>query len=160
MNLSEQTQYLQSFIGMDISTIPNIKEIYQMLIDCVVEHNHLYYLKNTPIISDFEYDQLFSLLQKIELDYPEIISSNSPTQALIGQVSDGFQKAEHKTPLLSLENSYNAEDLKKFDERIQKLLIKEGIYEYYYGVEPKYDGLSVELIYEAGKFKQAITRGD
>ena len=160
MNLSEQTQYLQTFLQTDLSTIPNVKEVYQMLIDCLVEHNHLYYLKNAPIISDFDYDQLFSLLKKIETEYPQIISSNSPTQGLIGQISDGFKKAEHKTPLLSLENSYNAEDLKIFDERIQKILMKEGVYEYYYGVEPKYDGLSVELIYEEGIFKQAITRGD
>ena len=161
MTLSEQTQYLQTFINTpDLSKLPNIGEIYQELIDCITEHNRRYYLQNAPIISDFEYDQLFNFLKKIESEFPQLITSNSPTQALIWQVSEWFEKADHKTPLLSLENSYNTEDLKEFDERIQKWLTKEWIYKYFYIVEPKYDGLSVELIYKDGKFKQAITRGD
>ena len=161
MTLSEQTQYLQTFINTpDLSKLPNIGEIYQELIDCITEHNRRYYLQNAPIISDFEYDQLFNFLKRIESEFPQMITSNSPTQALIWQVSEWFEKADHKTPLLSLENSYNTEDLKEFDERIQKTLTKEWIYKYFYIVEPKYDGLSVELIYKDWKFKQAITRGD
>ena len=161
MTLSEQTQYLQKFINTpDLSKLQNIGEIYQELIDCITEHNRRYYLQNAPIISDFEYDQLFNFLKRIESEFPELITSNSPTQALIWQVSEWFEKADHKTPLLSLENSYNTEDLKEFDERIQKALTKEWVYKYFYIVEPKYDGLSVELIYKDGKFKQAITRGD
>ena len=161
MTLSEQTQYLQTFINTtDLTKIQNIGEIYQELIDCITEHNRRYYLQNAPIISDFEYDQLFNFLKRIESEFPQLITSNSPTQALIWQVSEWFEKAEHKTPLLSLENSYNTEDLKDFDERIQKALTKEWIYKYFYIVEPKYDGLSVELIYKDWNFKQAITRGD
>ena len=161
MTLSEQTQYLQTFINNpDLTKLENIGEIYQQLIDCITEHNRRYYLQNAPIISDYEYDQLFNFLKRIESEFPQLISSNSPTQVLIWQVSEWFEKAEHKTPLLSLENSYNTEDLKEFDERIQKALTKEWIYKYFYIVEPKYDGLSVELIYEDWKFKQAITRGD
>lgn len=161
MTLSEQTQYLQKLINTDdLNKLQNIGEIYQELIDCITEHNRRYYLQNAPIISDFEYDQLFNFLKRIESEFPELITSNSPTQALIWQVSEWFEKADHKTPLLSLENSYNTEDLKEFDERIQKWLTKEWIYKYFYIVEPKYDGLSVELIYKDGKFKQAITRGD
>ena len=161
MTLSEQTQYLQKFINTaDLTKLVNVGEIYQQLIDCITEHNRRYYLQNAPIISDFEYDKLFDFLKKIESEFPQLISSNSPTQALIWQVSEWFEKAEHKTPLLSLENSYNTEDLKDFDERIQKALTKEWIYKYFYIVEPKYDWLSVELIYKDWKFKQAITRGD
>ena len=161
MTLSEQTQYLQTFINTpDLSKLPNIGEIYQELIDCITEHNRRYYLQNAPIISDFEYDQLFNFLKRIESEFPHLITSNSPTQALIWQVSEWFEKADHKTPLLSLENSYNTEDLREFDERIQKALTKEWVYKYFYVVEPKYDGLSVELIYKDWKFKQAITRGD
>lgn len=161
MTLSEQTQYLQTFINTpDLSKLPNIGEIYQELIDCITEHNRRYYLQNAPIISDFEYDQLFNFLKRIESEFPQLITSNSPTQALIGQVSEWFEKADHKTPLLSLENSYNTEDLREFDERIQKALTKEWVYKYFYVVEPKYDGLSVELIYKDWKFKQAITRWD
>ena len=161
MTLSEQTQYLQTFINTsDLSKLSNIGEIYQELIDCITEHNRRYYLQNAPIISDFEYDKLFDFLKRIESEFPQLITSNSPTQALIWQVSEWFEKAEHKTPLLSLENSYNTEDLKDFDERIQKALTKEWIYKYFYVVEPKYDGLSVELIYRDWNFKQAITRWD
>ena len=83
MTLSEQTQYLKTFINTDLAKIENIGEIYQELIDCITEHNRRYYLQNTPIISDFEYDQLFDFLKKIESEFPQLITSNSPTQALI-----------------------------------------------------------------------------
>ena len=84
MTLSEQTQYLQKFINTpDLSKLPNIGEIYQELIDCITEHNRRYYLQNAPIISDFEYDQLFNFLKRIESEFPQLITSNSPTQALI-----------------------------------------------------------------------------
>ncbi len=161
MTLSEQTQYLQTFLSIaDLNTINDIDKVYQELIDCITEHNRRYYLQNSPIISDVEYDQLFDLLKRIERDFPQLISSNSPTQALIWQVSEWFDKSDHKTPLLSLENSYNTKDLQEFDDRIQKALTKEWIYRYFYSVEPKYDWLSVELVYENWNFKQAITRWD
>jgi DNA ligase (NAD+) len=84
MTLSEQTQYLQKFINTpDLSKLSNIGEIYQELIDCITEHNRRYYLQNAPIISDFEYDQLFNFLKRIESEFPQLITSNSPTQALI-----------------------------------------------------------------------------
>ena len=84
MTLSEQTQHLQTFINNpDLSKIENIGEIYQQLIDCITEHNRRYYLQNAPIISDYEYDQLFNFLKRIESEFPQLISSNSPTQILI-----------------------------------------------------------------------------
>jgi DNA ligase (NAD+) len=84
MTLSEQTQYLQTFLNItDLTKLQNIGEIYQEFIDCITEHNRRYYLQNTPIISDFEYDQLFNFLKRIESEFPQLISSNSPTQALI-----------------------------------------------------------------------------
>ena len=84
MTLSEQTQYLQSLISTeDLSKIDNISGIYQELIDCITEHNRRYYLQNAPIISDVEYDQLFSFLKRIESEFPQLITSNSPTQALV-----------------------------------------------------------------------------
>jgi DNA ligase (NAD+) len=84
MTLSEQTQYLQKLINTpDLSKLQNIGEIYQELIDCITEHNRRYYLQNAPIISDFEYDQLFNFLKRIESEFPQLITSNSPTQALI-----------------------------------------------------------------------------
>ena len=84
MTLSEQTHYLQKLINTDdLNKLQNIGEIYQELIDCVTEHNRRYYLQNAPIISDFEYDQLFNFLKRIEAEFPQLITSNSPTQALI-----------------------------------------------------------------------------
>ncbi|MDR0650770.1 MAG: NAD-dependent DNA ligase LigA [Candidatus Peribacteria bacterium] len=161
MSLSEQTQQLQKLSTTShLTELPSIKDLYQTLIDALTEHNHLYYVQETPIISDTEYDQLFDFLKRIEEEFPYLISSNSPTQSLIGQVADEFKKADHKVPLLSLENSYNASDLFDFDERVKKILNKQGISDYQYRVEPKYDGVSVELIYQEGELIKAITRGD
>ena len=84
MTLSEQTQYLQSLMSTEnLSKLENISDIYQKLIDCITEHNRRYYLQNAPIISDVEYDQLFSFLKRIESEFPQLITSNSPTQARI-----------------------------------------------------------------------------
>lgn len=173
MNLSETTQAIQSFIEThpDISKLneKEVSDFYIQLIDCLVDHNHQYYIEAQPIISDKEYDELFDYLKKIEEHFPQLITSNSPTQGLIGQVSEWFEKAEHTTKLISLENTYNAKDLEERNERAKKLLYKssdiiwnpqEKSSEILYTIEPKFDGLSVELIYKKWEFKQAITRGD
>ncbi|NOZ44081.1 MAG: hypothetical protein GXP45_02895 [bacterium] len=87
MSLSQDTQKLQNFIHQHHHTWESdflkIKNIYQKLVDCITDHNHLYYIKSQPIISDQEYDELFSYLKKIEEYYPQLISSNSPTQGLV-----------------------------------------------------------------------------
>jgi DNA ligase (NAD+) len=161
MSLFEQTQRLQDLSTTShLSELPVIKDLYQTLIDTLTEHNHLYYVKGAPIISDAEYDQLFDFLERIEEEFPYLISSNSPTQSLIGQIADGFSKANHKVPLLSLENSYSADDLFDFDERVKRILNKYDIGTCQYRIEPKYDGVSVELIYQEGILTKAITRGD
>ena len=131
VNLSESTQYLQSFT----KKVPNpehipdseLKTIYQLFIDTLTDHNHLYYIEAKPIISDAEYDELFAYLKAMEEYFPTIISSTSPTQGLVGQLSDGFKKAVHQIPLLSLENSYNAEDIREWAVRVAKLAEKKGI---------------------------------
>ncbi|MFA6255624.1 MAG: NAD-dependent DNA ligase LigA [Candidatus Absconditabacterales bacterium] len=131
LNLSEQTKHIQSFIQHHpkISGInpKELSDFYIQLIDCLVDHNHQYYIENKPIISDKEYDELFDYLKKIEEVHPEIITSNSPTQGLIGQVSEGFKQAQHESKLMSLENTYNAKDLEERDERIHKILEKNTI---------------------------------
>lgn len=145
-------------------TIENIWNFYQELIDIVLEHNNLYYWKSSPIISDQEYDELFSYLRKIEEQYPYLISSTSPTQSLQDQleVQTEFQKAKHLFPMISLENSYNTDDIIERTERAEKILLKEEeeIKEVNFIFEPKFDGISIELIYKDWKFSQAITRGD
>jgi DNA ligase (NAD+) len=166
MNISEQTKTIQSFIQThpqvsSISDSDELHKFYTDLIDCLVDHNHLYYVESTSIISDKEYDDLFAYLKKIEELHPEIISSNSPTQGLIGQVSEGFSQAKHTVKLASLENTYNAEDINDRGDRIKKIVEKEKISpNISYIIEPKFDGISVELIYKAWRLDQAITRGD
>jgi len=164
MTLLENTYKVQTFIqhhpNINHISIKEISDFYFQLIDCVVDHNHLYYVENKPILSDKEYDQLFDYLKKIEETHPEIITSNSPTQQLVGQVSEWFKSAQHKVKLLSLENSYNAEDLKQRDERIKKILEKNWNPDCTYIIEPKFDWISVELNYHEWKLFKAITRGD
>ena len=165
MTLIDLTRKLQNYIhdNPEPSKISDveIKKIYQDLIDCLWDHNHLYYIDSAPIISDFEYDQLFAYLKKIEEDFPYLISWNSPTQKLVNQIQDWFNKWTHKAPLLSLENSYNATDLIERAERAKKVWEKEWIdTNFRYLVEPKFDWLSIELIYEDWIFVQGITRWD
>ena len=165
MMVSEQTKEIQWFIKQHPNpgnvSEKDIHNFYIQLIDCLVDHNHLYYIENKPIISDKEYDEFFDYLKNIEEHFPQIITSNSPTQSLMGQISEWFNQAQHRIKLLSLENTYNAKDLEERDERIHKILIKQDIdNKISYNIEPKFDGLSVELIYKKWVFTQAITRGD
>lgn len=92
MSLAEQTKKIQSFIKAhhDVGKLheKEVSDFYNTLIDCIIDHNHLYYIENKPIISDKEYDELFDYLKKIEEHFPQLITSNSPTQTLVGQVSE------------------------------------------------------------------------
>ncbi len=159
MSIIERTAYCQKFIKSNpvLSTIAfdTIAHFYNGLIDCIIDHNHLYYIEAEPIVSDKEYDDLYSYLLAVENTFPQLISQNSPTQQLINQIAEWFEKASHAIPLLSLENSYNAHDLLSFDEFIVKRTPQID-----YLVQPKFDGISAEIIYKDGKFHQAITRGD
>lgn len=176
MTLWEDTIKLQNYIKVN-NTLENkpekeISDIYQQLIDCITDHNHLYYIENNPTISDKEYDLLFDYIKKIEEYFPHLISWNSPTQTLIGQIAEWFNQAQHTTKLLSLENTYNAQDLLDRDERVRKNLTKQVILSenspsweitndiIIYSIEPKFDWISVELIYKNWELKQAITRWD
>ncbi len=118
-------------------------------------HNYKYYVENNPEISDYEYDQLLKKLEKLEDEYPDLITSDSPTQRVGGEPLDEFQTVEHKIPMLSLANTYNEQELIDFDERVQKNV---GRVEYV--VEPKIDGAGIALYYENGVFVRGATRGD
>lgn len=139
------------------------KSDYQNLIQTIQYHNNLYYNQSTSEISDMEYDRLFAELKNIETLHPEWIDPNSPAQTLQSQsiVQSEFKKAKHSTPLLSLENTYNAEDIQDRNESITRTLSKWWFStDLQFTIEPKYDGISVELIYKNGVFHQAITRWD
>jgi len=118
-------------------------------------HNYKYYVKNDPVISDYEFDQLLKKLEKLELEYPDLIAPDSPTQRVGGEPVDGFTNVKHKIPMLSLDNTYNYDELKEFDERIKKNIGKVE-----YVVEPKIDGIGVALLYENGILVRGATRGD
>ncbi|MBS8121976.1 NAD-dependent DNA ligase LigA [Candidatus Vampirococcus lugosii] len=144
----------QKFLNCDY--IENTFDYYQNLIEVLIYHNNLYYIYNTPSISDYQYDLLFDLLKKIEKENQDIISPNSPTQRLVGQIQNSYKTYNHDFPMLSLENAYDTKDLFEKDKFIKKRLNTE----FNYSLEPKFDGSSVELIYKNGVFEKAITRGD
>ena len=120
-------------------------------------HEHLYYVLDQPEISDTEYDTLMRELQKIETEYPELATPDSPTRRVGGKAREGFQKIAHSSPMLSLDNALDADELKAFDARVRELL---GSQPYRYVAELKMDGLSMAARYQGGSFTQAITRGD
>ena len=119
------------------------------------DHNYRYYVENKPIISDYEFDQLLKKLEKLEIEFPDLITPDSPTQRVGGKPLDSFETVEHKVPMLSLANTYNNEELQEFDERVKK-----SVGEVEYVVEPKIDGAGVALLYENGIFIRGATRGD
>ena len=119
-------------------------------------HNHAYYVNDLPVISDFEFDKLLVELQQLEDINPDFFDPNSPTQRVGGTVSDGFKTVKHNYRMLSLGNTYSAEDLHNFDARLRKLSDQD----FEYVCELKYDGVSISLTYENGELVQALTRGD
>jgi DNA ligase (NAD+) len=131
---------------------------YEELKKLIEHHNDLYHRQDKPEISDAQFDQLFRELQDLENKHPELQTSDSPTLRVGGSVLDYFSKVNHKSPMLSLSNSFSPEDLTDFDTRVKKFLKSESAIEYY--CEPKFDGLALEVIYENGILVQAITRGD
>jgi len=102
------------------------KEDINSIRSLIKYHEWRYYVKNDPVISDFEYDSLFKSLEELEKDFPELIEEDSPTQRISSDLISDFNNVEHLTPMLSLDNSYNGEDLRKFDEQIHKLTGIEG----------------------------------
>lgn len=125
--------------------------------DVLRYHDWKYYVQAEPSISDIEYDKLFKALKDIEAKHPELVTPDSPTQRVAQVLTSDFQTVEHTVPMLSLSNSYNADDLFAFDESVKKLSNREDIQ---YAVEPKYDGASIALIYENDKLTRAATRGN
>ncbi len=123
-------------------------------------HNYSYHVLDRPEISDREYDRLFDELLALEREHPELKDSTSPTERVGGEPLLSFKKVTRQTPMLSLQNSYNPEDILAFDQRAKKQLgLEEGTKIGYY-CEPKIDGLSIELVYERGTLVRALTRGD
>lgn len=120
-------------------------------------HEYLYYALDRPEISDAEYDRLFRELKELEEEHPELASPDSPTQRVGGVVLEGFPTVEHRAPMLSLDSSDDVADFERFDRRLREHLDVEQVA---YVVDPKFDGASIELVYEDGLLTTAATRGD
>jgi DNA ligase (NAD+) len=120
-------------------------------------HEHRYYILNDTLISDYEYDQLYKALEKIEKENPSLITADSPTQRVATGLTKDFPAAFHLVPMLSLDNSYNNEDLVDFDRKAKELT---GLKQIEYSVEPKFDGASISLLYENDMLVRGATRGD
>ena len=136
------------------------KEEVALLRNKIHGHDYLYYVKDSPEIPDREYDSLYHRLKEIEGKYPECVTTDSPTQRVGGKVDERFRKVVHPVPMLSLDNTFNVDEVRAFHQRVVKALpdIEESSIEYV--VELKFDGLAVALTYENGKLVQGATRGD
>ena len=121
-------------------------------------HNRRYYVEDAPVISDAEYDALYSELEGLEAEHPELVTADSPTQRVGGEPLEGFEEVRHTVPMLSLSNARKTEELLEWDARVRRLLGP--------GEEPRYvtelkiDGLAVSLRYEDGRFVRGATRGN
>lgn len=133
------------------------RERIEKLREEIRRHDRAYYVQDRPVIADAEYDRLLRELQELERTHPDLLTPDSPTQRVGGVPLDRFETVEHDAPMLSLDSSQDEAALRRFDERIRQFLGDEAIA---YIVEPKLDGLSIELVYEDGAFLRAATRGD
>ena len=121
------------------------------------DHSYRYYVLDRPEISDTEYDRLFTELKDLESAHPELVTHDSPTQRVGGAVAEGFASVQHRVAMLSLDNAYNADEIREFEARLQRALPGESLT---YVCEPKVDGLGVALMYERGILVRGATRGD
>src|SRR5208282_4866194 len=119
-------------------------------------HEHLYYVLDAPEISDAEYDRMMRELQSLEEAHPELVTPDSPTKRVGGKPREGFAKVAHSSPMLSLDNTYNEEELRDWERRVHELTGRSDVA---YVCELKLDGMSLALIYEEGKLVRGVTRG-
>ena len=135
-----------------------IEQEIEQLRDELRHHEHLYYVMDSPVLTDAQYDALMNRLKALETERPELITQDSPTQRVGGKPAEGFGKVAHSRPMLSLDNAYNDEDLKAWDARVRGGLASSD--EVAYTCELKLDGLSLALHYRGGKLERGLTRGD
>lgn len=134
----------------------NVAEL-QLLRNIIRFHEYRYYIAADPLISDYEFDQLFAQLKQTEAAFPELITPDSPTRRVAQGLTKNFPSVQHLAPMLSLENSYNEGDLINWDRKVRELAGEENIR---YSIEPKFDGASISLIYENDVLVRGATRGN
>ncbi|HRI22056.1 MAG TPA: NAD-dependent DNA ligase LigA, partial [Panacibacter sp.] len=157
MYKTEETKQLQSVttgflqqLHFEPADIDHLRNVLRF-------HEYRYYVLNDPLIADYEYDQLYKQLEHLEQEHPELITTDSPTRRVGSSLNASFITVPHLVPMLSLDNSYNAEDLLDFDRKARELT---GLDIIEYCVEPKFDGASISLIYENDILVRGATRGD
>jgi DNA ligase (NAD+) len=153
MYTNEQTRDLQLLTKQLLESAPSVGQLR----DILRFHEYRYYIANDPLISDVEYDTLYKALEKLEKDTPALITSDSPTQRVGNSLNKEFVTVAHLVPMLSLENSYNPQDLVDWDKRVRGLIDATQID---YSAEPKFDGASISVIYEKDMLVRGATRGD
>lgn len=121
------------------------------------KHNRLYYVDNSPVITDAEYDKLYSELLHLEAEYPEFAIEDSPTKRVGSDLAGNFKAVRHISPMLSMDNTYSHDQIRDFDKRVKKILAAQDVE---YAAELKIDGVSVNMLYENGRFLSGATRGD
>ena len=140
-----------------MATTQSIKKEIEVLREEIRRHEELYYVNDNPEISDAEYDELLRRLNRIEEQYPELITSDSPTQRVGGRPVKDFPEVVHRRPMLSLDNTYNIDELRAFDQRCKRLAETRQLE---YVAELKIDGVSISLVYEDQILVRGVTRGD
>ncbi|HSM69835.1 MAG TPA: NAD-dependent DNA ligase LigA, partial [Xanthomonadales bacterium] len=123
----------------------------------IEHHDYLYFVEDAPVIPDAEYDRLMRELQALEQAYPDLVTSDSPTQRVGGAPAAGFEEVVHSRAMLSLANAFDEQEVRQFDERVRKGLETGSVT---YAAEPKLDGVAIALSYEQGQLVLAATRGD
>lgn len=149
------TEWISKINAANVNEI--VKDNIENLRNCLRFHEYRYYVMTDPLISDFEYDALYKLLENVEKKDPSLITKDSPTQRVGAGLIKDFPKTQHLVPMLSLENSYNADDLLDWDRKAREL---SGLNEVEYCAEPKFDGASISLVYDDNLLLRGVTRGD
>jgi DNA ligase (NAD+) len=143
-----------SFAPVEDLSEETAREQVERLREAIEYHDYRYYVENDPVIADRAYDALFERLQRLEVAF-DLHDENSPTQRVGGEPLDELETVEHAAPLLSLQSSGDTEEIREFDRRI-----RDRVDDVDYSAEPKFDGFSIEVVYEDGAFERAVTRGD
>lgn len=136
----------------------SVPQLLEQLRDQLRHHNYQYYVLDNPVIPDAEYDRLFHQLKALEAEHPQLVTADSPTQRVGAQPLSAFSQVSHEMPMLSLDNAFDAEDMRAFEKRVLDRLKRDDELEF--ACEPKLDGIAVSLIYEQGVLVRGATRGD
>lgn len=163
MYTDEQQRHLledtQRFLKLDQQTFSfeQAEEVVNELRRVLRFHDYRYYVLAEPLVGDYEYDKLLRLLKDLEQQHPELVTDDSPTQRVAQGLTKEFPRVEHLVPMLSLDNSYDEDDLREWDRKNRKSC---GLEEVTYSVEPKFDGAGISLIYEDDRLVRGASRGD